>query len=384
MNVTFQAVTGWRMLRHGGGRLILSGLSIAFSVVIMFMQMGFFNGLNDSQANLAKILDGDLVISSIDKKNLKSTESFSLKRLRQALAIPGVKSETWLYTNPNYWWNPADGSRNRVLVIALDPDNPGVDVPKLDTYREALKRPHAVLFDRLSRTELGSIVAGTSTTLGDDNVQVVGLFDLGANFSYEGNVITSFATYYQVFRSRNPSRLVDDVSLGLLKLEPGVDPKKIRRQLLDQEPHDIQVQTPAELEAREKSYTTRATPVGVIFGIGLVVALIIGIIICYQLLFNEIHDHIPQFATLKAIGYRAGHLYGIVLTEALLLSLLGFVPGLFVTKWLYGVIEHFSQIAMYLTSGRVLFILVLTVVMAVASAALAMRQVVAADPADLF
>ncbi len=384
MNIAVLAVTGWRMLRHGGRRLLLSCLSIAFSVVIMFMQMGFFNGLNDSQANLAKILSADLVMTSIHKKNLNSTDRFSLKRLRQALGVAGVKSETWLYTDPTYWWNPQNGSRQRVQVIAVDPDNPGLALPALDRYRQELKRPNAVLFDRLSRSELGTVRIGTSTTVGNDRVETVGLFNLGANFSYEGNVITSFATYYRIFSFRDPAHLSDDISLGLLTLKSGADLEQVRRRILSRLPHDISLHTPAELVAREKAYTTRATPVGTIFGIGLVVALVIGVIVCYQLLFNEIHDHIPQFATLKAIGYRAHHLYGIVLTEALLLSLLGFIPGLLASAWLYGAIQRISQIVMYLTPGRVLFILALTVIMALVSAALAMRQVVAADPADLY
>ena len=149
-------------------------------------------------------------------------------------------------------------------------------------------------------------------------------------------------------------------------------------------PGDFIVMTRDELEARERAYTTRATPVGIIFGIGLVVALVIGIIICYQLLFNEIQDHLRQFATLKAIGYQARHLYLIVTSEALLLSVLGFLPGLAASYGLYLAIEQLSEIIMQMSPGRILFILCLTVLMGVAAAALALRQVIKLDPAELF
>ena len=380
----FLLLTSWRMLIHNRGRLVLSCLSVAFAVVIMFMQMGFFNGLRDSQANLARFLDADLVMSHRDKDNLKSQEEFSRKRLRQALAVDGVAAATWLYTRPSYWWNPQDGSRNRLLVLAVDPDHPALNLPEVEVYRQALKRPNTILYDRLSRRELGRVEPGTRSTLGAAEVEVVGLFDLGANFSYEGHAITSFETYYRISGRRDPAALVDNISLGLLKLSPGADAEAVRRHLLAELPGDITVLARDVIEAREKTYTTRATPAGVIFGVGLVVALAIGVIICYQLLFNEIQDHLRQFATLKAIGYRALHLYVIVVGESLMLSMLGFVPGLVTSMALYRGVDRLSEIVMDFTVARILFILVLTLLMGMASATLAVRQVIRADPADLF
>jgi len=377
-------VTAWRMLIHNRRRLLLSCLSIAFAVVVMFMQMGFFNGLNDSQANLARILDADLVMSNRDKDNLKSTEEFSRKRWRQALAVPGVASGSYMYTSASYWWNPQDGSRNRLLVIGIDPDNPGLRLPDTAVSLQALRRPGTIFYDRRSRKELGDIIVGTEATLGRARVRVAGLFELGANFSYEGHVITGTETFFRIFSQRDPQQVADQISLGLLRLQPGADPENVSRLLLDALPRDFIVLTRAQLEAREKAYTTRATPVGIIFGIGLAVALVIGIIICHQLLFNEIQDHLPQFATLKAIGYQARHMYLLVTSEALLLSLLGFLPGLVASLALYRIIERMSEIVMHLSSGRVLFILSLTLLMGVASAALSLKQVIRVDPAELF
>ena len=377
-------VTAWRMLVHNRPRLLLSCLSIAFAVVIMFMQMGFFNGLNDSQANLARILDADLVMSHRDKDNLKSTEEFSRKRWRQALAVPGVESGSYLYASASYWWNPQDGSRNRLLVLGIDPDNPGLRLPGAAVSLQPLKQPGTIFYDRRSRKELGNVDVGTEATLGQARVRVAGLFDLGANFSYEGHVIAGTETFFRIFSQRDPQRLADRISLGLLRLQPGADAGQVSRQLLDALPGDFTVMTRAQLEAREKAYTTRATPVGIIFGLGLVVALVIGIIICHQLLFNEIQDHLRQFATLKAIGYQARHLYLIVTSEALLLSVLGFLPGLAATFALYRAIEQLSEIVMHLSPGRILFILFLTLLMGAASAALALKQVIRLDPADLF
>ncbi len=160
----FALRTAWRMLIHDRRRLALSCLSIAFAVVIMFMQMGFFHGLRDSQARLARYLDADLVMLHKDKDTLKSQETFSRMRLRQALGMTGVADVTPLHARTAYWWNPQDGSRNRVLVLGLDPDRPVLTFPELAALRETLRRPNTVIYDRLSRRELGDIAAGTRTT----------------------------------------------------------------------------------------------------------------------------------------------------------------------------------------------------------------------------
>jgi putative ABC transport system permease protein len=110
----------------------------------------------------------------------------------------------------------------------------------------------------------------------------------------------------------------------------------------------------------------------------------IGIIICYQILFNEVNDHLPQFATLKAMGHPPQFISGIVLYEALLMALAGFIPGLLAGAGLYILIEHFTQIRMFLTPGRVLLIFCLTSGMCLIAGHLALKKVHSTDPADLF
>jgi len=377
-------MTAWHMLSHNPNRFFLSCLGIAFAVVIMFIQMGFFNGLIDSQSNLPPIFDADLIMSHKEKNHLKSGEDFSLKRLQQALSVDEVISVSHLYANATYWWNPQDGSRNRVLILAVSLDNPGIKIPEIEIFKSELKKPHTILFDRLSRKELGNIQIGTKAKLGVDTVETIGLFNLGANFTYEGHIITSHENYYRIFAHKSQEELIDLISLGLLKIKEGANPIVVKNKLLNELPNDFIVLTRDEIESREKIFTIKSSPAGIIFGIGLIVALVIGVIICYQILFNEINDHLSQFATLKAIGYKANYIFFIVFYEALLLAINGFIPGLLASYLLFMLVEHFTQIIMHLTPIRVLFIFMLTLIMTQMSAALAIRKVISADPADLF
>lgn len=370
----------WRMLTDRPSRMILSSLAVTFSVVIMFMELGFFNGCNDGEAHLPPLLACDLVMSSPRKISMKTSGAFNLLRLQQARAVPGVAAVVPLYLSANYWWNPQTHTRNRVRVLGVDPHDPMLRVPAVAAHLQELRVRGALLFDRLSRSDLGDVAAGTRSTLGYLGVHVVGLFALGPNFAYEGNVIVGRDTFFDALGA-SP----DDVDLGLIRLQPGQDVNTVRQRIYAAIGKDaILLLTPAELHAREVWFTTARSPAGVVFGIGLLVGFGIGVIVCYQILFNEITDHLPQFATMKAMGHRPGFISGIVLNEALFLSLIGYLPGLVISYFLYAGIQHYTQILMFLNPPRILLILALATGMCVFAGRLALRRVHAADPADLY
>jgi putative ABC transport system permease protein len=369
------------MVTHSPPRFILSVLGVAFSVLIMFMQLGFFNGLNDSQANLPPFFDCDLIMSHPEKNHLKTGEEFHRLRLQQAKSVEGVDAAVPLYTAANYWWNPQDGSRNRLLILGVDLEDPMLGFPEISRFRENLQRSGTILFDRLSRRELGVVDVGTTSRLVSRPVEVVGLFELGPNITYEGHVITSRENFFRLFPD---PQTADRVDLGLIRTDPGVDPESVRRRLLAELPNDFILLTPEEIRLREVLITTKRSPSGIVFGIGLIVGFCIGIIICYQILFNEISDNLSQFATIKAMGHPRLFLYGIVMGEALILSALGFIPGLAAGVGLYTFLENLTRISMFLTPGRILLVLLLTTGMCLIAALLSLKTVIKADPADLY
>lgn len=374
-----QSPIAWRMLADKPGRLAFSMLGVAFSVVIMFMELGFFNGTNDSSANLPPFFDCDLILSHPEKNHLKTGEEFSHFRLQQVRDVPGVAAVSRLSTQADYWWNPQDRTRNRVLLIGVDLVDPMFSIPAIREHRQALQLPATVLYDRFSRRDLGQIEAGTRSQIGATAVQVVGLFELGPNFTYEGHLITSLDNFREI--TGQPDTVID---LGLIRVTPGANMEEVRREIHRRLPKDILLLTPEEIRTREVSVTTRRSPAGIVFGIGLIVGFVIGTIICYQILFNEVNDHLPQFATMKAMGHPPRFISGIVLNEALLLSVAGYVPGLLASFGLYQLIQDTTQIRMILTPPRALLVFFLASGMCLLAGRLAVKRVHATDPVDLF
>ncbi|HEX3996864.1 MAG TPA: FtsX-like permease family protein, partial [Acetobacteraceae bacterium] len=128
----------------------------------------------------------------------------------------------------------------------------------------------------------------------------------------------------------------------------------------------------------------KATPIGFIFAFGSLMGLIVGMVIVYQILFSDIASHLREFATLKAIGYSNGYLNRVVLSAALLLAVLGFVPGLALSAVLYEVVNKGTYLRLEMNASRAVWVFVLIFATCAASGLLAMRKLRDANPADMF
>ena len=151
------------------------------------------------------------------------------------------------------------------------------------------------MFDELSQTKFGPIAEKfrqgktITTEIKGRHIKVVGLFALGVSFTADGNIITSDVNFLRLFSERTPG-LID---LGLIKLESGADLESVLEELRTRMPQDVKVLSKAEFIESQRNYWDKTTSIG----------FIVGIVIVYQILYNDVADHLPEYATLKAMGY---------------------------------------------------------------------------------
>ena len=112
--------------------------------------------------------------------------------------------------------------------------------------------------------------------------------------------------------------------------------------------------------------------------------LVVGAIIVYQILFADVSEHLREYATLRAIGYRNRFVSGIVLQQAAILAVLGYLPGMAAAWFLYRSAAHATRLPLHLTTDRALTVFVLTLVMCALSGFLALRKVRRLEPAEVF
>jgi putative ABC transport system permease protein len=381
----------WLNLTHDPIRLSTSLAGIVFSIVLMFMEYGFWNALMDSTAELVRTLDADdndLIMISASKLTLAARARFSVRRLYEARAFAAVTDAFPIYieARTSIWRNPATGKALKIRVLAFHPDQ---RVFRRDVVgpeaAEALKRPGTALIDALSQSTYGPRRTGTEAVLSRRKVLIVGMFRLGTDFVTDGTLIMSDQNFLKYIPDRRlaPPDL-RDVDLGLLKVAPGTDLVALVRGLRAALPGDVAFATRDQLIDDEQRFWMQHTPVGTIFGFGMAMGFVVGVVICYQILSSDIRAHMAEYATLKAIGYGNGDFLRIVFDEALILSLLGFAPGQVLSLLLYEGLSWGTGLLMSLTPGRAALILALTVSMCVVSGCVAIRKLSAADPVELF
>lgn len=379
----------WSNLTYERRRLLTAIAGVAFAVLLMFMFRGFENALYDSQVQLLKVLNGEIIVVNRLKYTMFIPAQFARRRLYQAQAFDGVEAAYPLYVRDGAAWkNPETKAVRPLRVLAFNPNDPVLTIPEVLASQEALKLPWTVIVDEKSRAEVGTVTTGTVTELAEQQVQVVGTYSLGTDFaSANGNVIMSDQNFLRYFASLGPeeqSRDLNTVDIGLLRVRPGADVEAIARTLRDQLPKDVAVLTKPEFVDMELDYWRNNTAIGFVFTLLTIMSFVVGIILVYQILYTDVADHWTQYATLKAIGYSNRYLLSVVFQQALLLGVMGFIPGYLIALVLYRLTANATGLLMQMTLGRGLNTLLATVVMCLISGAIAIRKVQSADPAEVF
>ncbi len=376
----------WLQLRREAARLAVAIAGVGFAVVLMFMQLGFMDGLFRSATALHRRLAADLVLMHPHYDVLGKPTAFPRRRLYQALAVTGVATVTGVDTALARWKNPWTGRTRDLFLIGIDPAADALTLPGVETQRRMLQQPDLVLFDALSRQEFGPVAAEVTahgplaTELNGHRVRVCGLFRLGTTIGTDATVVTNRVTFRRIVPGYGTAR----VALGLVRLQPGADAEVVRAAIEAELPPDVTVLTRRAFAHRELAYWRSVSPIGFVFTFGVGMGVLIGAIIVYQILFADIAEHQAEYATLKAMGYTTGWLARTVLAQASVLALLGFVPGL-ATAWRLHVLAHeATNLPMKIGVDRGLLVLGLTLAMCWLSALIALRKLRRADPADVF
>ena len=377
---------GWLQLSHEKSRLLVALGGIAFADILMFMQLGFQNALFESNTKLPNSIQADIILISPQGRNVLNISTFTRRRLYQAMDVQGVKSAEPMYINFIDWKNPKTRQKTSVLVIGVNPEKPALNLPDVNRQIDIVKLPDTILFDRASRGDYKEAIAQieqgkpVTTEIDRRTVTISGLFSIGASFGADGNLITSDQNFLRLF----PGRQASSVSIGLLQLQPGYDPKQVKAALESHLDNDVKVLTKAEFIEFETDYWKKNTAIGFIFSLGVAMGFMVGVIIVYQVLSTDVNSHMKEYATFKAMGYNNLYLLGVVFEEAIILAILGFIPGAIAPLGLYHLTRNATNLPLYMTVARATTVLILTMTMCIISGAIATRKLQSADPADMF
>jgi putative ABC transport system permease protein len=369
----------WRNAFQHRRRAWTAIAGISFSILLMFMQLGFATTARRAHTLLYELLDFDLMMTSDRFESLKNPLTFPAARLYQARMADGVADVARLNVDWAAWMDPATGRESSCMLVGVDLNPAFIRDERLKARLDAIRVNNALLVDELSHPAYGPLSRGRVVRINGTNASIAGRFRMGTDFKADGRAIVSQATYYGLQQKE-----MGEIHLGMIKVGPGVDPELVRAALAASMPPDVLVFDRATLIADEQDYYTEVKPIGLFFQAGMILAFCVGGVILFQVLATDIATRFREFATIKAIGMRGRFIYEAGVYQGILYGLLGYVPAFAVAAALFYGIHAVTRLPIAMSLRLAGSVLALSLLMCAVSSMLALIKVRRADPAALF
>lgn len=376
---------GWLQLTHNSMRFAAALAGVAFANVLVFVQLGIMNSMATATLRPYTFFTADVMISASDANGLTDGGNVARQWLLQAMADPDVVDGMGLFIG-NVPWDRADVDIS-FTTFGVDPAKPEFAAPAIAGDLSLLEVQDATLIDRLARglkrDEAAAVRPQSPRSFETQGrtLTAYSTFAGGGGFGGDGYMIVSDQTFLALFPARR-SAAPDHI---LLRLRPGADAASVvlRLQSLISD-HSLRIRSYADAGKEELTFQQTRRPTGIIFGFGVLIGVLVGLVIVYQILSTDVADHLREYATFKAMGYGQSFFMGIVLEEALILGTLGFLPGFAVGATILTVMGKVTTLPLAMTPSMAVTVFVGTVAFSGLSGLIATRRLAAADPADLF
>lgn len=376
----------WRQLSYHRTKLAVASAGVLVAVMLMLVQLGIREGALENSISIARRVQADLVVTSPRTRTIFQSAQFPRRLLYRLQGHSAVQHVQEMYMGQARWRNPWQHNEHPISVFGIDPRSPLIDFPGYSDRADELLLADRLIFDRNNRTSYGPVreqLAASGpfeTEINHRRVQIIGAIPVGISIVSDGNLFLAPHNFQRLFPDRSPGA----IDLGLVQLRPGENPELVRRELLSLLGRECRLLTRQELIDAETRFVQDSAPIDFIFGMGAVVGFFIGFVVVYQILYTEVINHLPQFATLKAMGFSDGTLLRIVYWQGFILSVLGYLPGYLMALWLYQIATRAIQMPFSMTWQRATLVFSLTLLMCLLSATIALQKVRRVDPADVF
>jgi putative ABC transport system permease protein len=375
-----------RQLMHSKARFVTALAGVGVAVMLMLVQLGIRDAAYVSALSIPLRLDAEVVMLSPKTVTLQRPVPFSRRVAARALSLPRVKSITPIYLDNAQWKNPQTHQENPIRVFGFDVERNPLQFPMTFDPKALTRLADQVIFDETSRPRYGPVretlreKGRFAVELNGRRVDVIGQTQVGVAFEADGNLFTGEANFLRIF----PNRQVGAIDLAAVQLRASADPNVVAPQIAALLGNEVQVLTREGFLELERKYLSESAPVDFIFLLGAAVGLFVGGVVIYQILYTDVMNNLPQYATLKAMGFSDNYLLLIVINACLIMAFAGFVPGFLASVWIYNVAAQVTFLPIEVTLKRSLLVLFLTAFMCCASAIIVLQKLRRADPADVF
>lgn len=366
----------YRNLFHDRLSLVVTLTGIVFSVVLVAVQFGLYLGSENRIAAMFDHSPADLWVVPLGTKSFDDPSFLTGREKFSVLSNPEVAETEELVVGFASWRKPKGGS-TAALVVGSETSRGNLPWDITEGSIAALSAPNGVAVDRTYFGELGVDGVGDRAEVNNQTVTVRTVT----------NGIRSFTTLPYVFSTLGTARSLLDAtaeqsSFLLVRLVPGADLERVRADLAARLP-DTEILTHDQFRTRSLDYWLFETGAGSALIAGAVLGMIVGIVIVAQTLYASTKDHLNEFATLRALGASASYIHRVILMQAVLSAVLGYVLGIGLSMLVIEASRE-TTLLIVMTPNLALMLFALTVGMCVLAAVCAIFKVTRIDPAVVF
>ncbi len=366
-----------RNLFHDKVRLAVTLTGIVFAVVLIVVELGLFVGFTVTTSGLVDNSGADLWVTSKHVPYVELGVPFSERKLYQVRAVPGVQEAQKLIVRWTQWKRP-DGRQESVQIVGIDPDSRLERPWNLVQGSVAdLNRPDAVIMDEVYKQKLGVSHAGQLFEINGKRARVVGFTRGIRSFTTSPYVFTTFK------RAQEYAGIADNQTIFILvKLAPGANLAQVQQRILNNV-KDVEVFSSPQFSRMTQVYWMFTTGAGVAVLLAAALGLIVGFVVVAQTIYATTMDHLREYGTLKAMGAPNSYVYKVIMQQAAISAVIGYVLGMGVSFFVVRASQE-GGAAILLPWPMAAGMFFLTLFMCVGAALVSINKVTRLDPAMVF
>lgn len=353
-------------------RLVISVGGVALAMILILSLDAVFTGVERQITAYINNSRADIFVSQKDVRNMHMAYS-SLPRsvIKDVESIPGIENVTPILFLTNMI--VVGEERNLAYIIGLPEDSVMGGPWKISNGTGELQK---------GETVINRIVANQTNVSIGDIVEILGNSFKVVGFSEETNSLVNSVAFISETDFNGLLRNPDTISFLLVKLKPGISTVETVA-LIETRLENVTAQSTADFAAQERR-VVKDMSADVITLMNLV-GFLIGLAVMALTIYTATLSRRSEYGVLKALGARNSHLYQAVVAQALISVILSFIVGVIITLLLSFFISKMDiNLNLELSTTSLIKVSVASLIIAVFSAILPIKQIAGLNPATVF
>lgn len=341
------------------GKLLTALVGVSFSVILVNIQGGLFLGMIRKAGMLVDHGQADIWVGHRKMINIDFPRNIPRRWIYRIKGLPGVARAEPYLVGVTEMTLPSGGYELAVVVGVEEASLLGNTWNIQEGKPSDILKTDGIITDELEARKLEYPEIGDIREIGGRRAKVVAQSRGVMGFLVNPYV---FTTYKRATRYLNkPS---DACSYFLVRVKPGVDPERVCEAIRERIP-EVEAYTREHYSAVSVNYWMTRTGLGISFGAATLLGILVGLVMVAETLYALVLDRLSEFGALKAMGAKESHIFAILVSQAVVMALLGGFLGV----WIVGGIQYYFStprapilIPLWLSLGSCLLVLVICLI----------------------